>query len=293
MSGVVTIAEVHKQLRSVGIFEPKDAELFEPAWNPANPAQSSEMRTLLAVPAESCREDLRLLVEAEAGSALIAECTEGETAEAVENFRPHVVFLDLTLSDAWNFECAHDGQCEGGPIVIAVAPGEQYAARAFALRAVDFLVRPFQRNSVRRALERASHELRNARNSRLTGKVMSLLNNSRPPAEGDQLAFKSKGRIVLLDLGEIDWIAAEANYVQLYAGTETYLMRESIGRLEKRLDPRCFLRVHRSTIVNRHKIRELQPCNRGEYIAVLKNGKRLSCGRAYRSQLERFLSSCF
>ena len=91
---------------------------------------------------------------------------------------------------------------------------------------------------------------------------------------------------MFLNLSEIDWIEASANYVRLNVGKESYLYRETIGRISERLNPNHFVRVHRSTIVNVQKIKELIPVNSGEYIVVLKYGNELSCSRSYRSALE-------
>src|SRR6202049_2274180 len=106
-----------------------------------------------------------------------------------------------------------------------------------------------------------------------------------PSSEG-RLVFRAKGRVVFLNLSEIDWIEASANYVRLNAGKESHLFRETIGRVSERLNPNHFVRVHRSTIVNVRKIKELIPVNSGEYIVVLKNGKELSCSRGYRAGLQ-------
>jgi two-component system LytT family response regulator len=110
-------------------------------------------------------------------------------------------------------------------------------------------------------------------------------------AEADRrLVIKAGGRVVFLQLDEIDWVEAAANYVKLNAGKESYLLREGIGQIAERLDPRHFVRIHRSTIVNIRRIRELQPCNSGEYIVVLKDGKELSCSRGYRPRLQQLIA---
>jgi two-component system LytT family response regulator len=97
---------------------------------------------------------------------------------------------------------------------------------------------------------------------------------------------------MFVDLDDIDWIGASANYVRLSVGAESYLVRESIGRLADRLDRERFVRIHRSVIVNVRRIKELQSCNAGEYIAILKNGKKLPCSRGFRGELEHYISRC-
>jgi two-component system LytT family response regulator len=109
-----------------------------------------------------------------------------------------------------------------------------------------------------------------------------------PSSEG-RLVIRAKGRVVFLNLSEIDWIEASANYVRLNVGKESHLFRETIGRICERLNPNHFVRVHRSTIVNVRKIKELIPVNSGEYIVVLKSGKELSCSRSFRAALESMI----
>jgi two-component system LytT family response regulator len=101
--------------------------------------------------------------------------------------------------------------------------------------------------------------------------------------------IKTSGRVVFLDLNEIDWIEAAANYVRIHAGKDAYLLREGIGTMSAKLDSGRFVRIHRSFIVNINRIRELQPCENGEFIAVLRNGKELSCSRGCRSEVQRLI----
>jgi two-component system LytT family response regulator len=105
------------------------------------------------------------------------------------------------------------------------------------------------------------------------------------------LLIKSGGRLVFLEPADIEWIEAAANYVKLNVGSTSYLLRESISRMAERLNPERFVRIHRSTIVNIAKLRELQPCDGGEYIAVLKSGKALSCSRSYKAQIQALIDS--
>jgi two-component system LytT family response regulator len=157
---------------------------------------------------------------------------------------------------------------------------------------VDFLVRPFDKMRFHQSMERARRAVRQARYCRLAEQMMGLLQNSPAQNQPDQLVFRINGRLIFVDLDDIDWIGASANYVQLNAGAESYLVRESIGRLSGRLDPERFVRIHRSVIVNVRRIKELQSCNAGEYIAVLKNGKKLPCSRGFRGELERYIAGC-
>jgi two-component system LytT family response regulator len=104
-----------------------------------------------------------------------------------------------------------------------------------------------------------------------------------------RVVIRTAGRIVVLDVDEITWMQACSNYVKIFAGNQEYSVRDGIGEVCKALDPKHFVRIHRSTVVNVCKIRELQPCNSGEYIVVLRNGKELSCSRGYRKRLDELI----
>jgi two-component system LytT family response regulator len=123
-----------------------------------------------------------------------------------------------------------------------------------------------------------------------TSRILDFLTQNKPESQVDgRLAFKSGGRVVFLDLDEIDWLSAAANYVTLRVGAESYVLREGIGHISERLDPKKFVRIHRSTIVNVKKIKQVEPVNSGEYIVVLKDGKELSCSRGYRVGLQQLI----
>ncbi len=136
--------------------------------------------------------------------------------------------------------------------------------------------------------------MRGADNRDMTQSILRLLSQVTSTTAGMderqcRLAIKEKGRIVFLDLDEIDWIGAAANYVSLNVGKESHLLRETVAHIAERLDPSQFIRIHRSTIVNVRKIKELVLVNSGEYIVVLKSGKQLSCSRGYRAGLQRMI----
>ena len=210
----------------------------------------------------------------------------------VRRSNPDLVILDIRNHDGKKSPLASTDFTSERPVVLCVAPEPQYATCAFEVQAVDCLVRPFDETRFRQAMERARRHVRQARYSRLAGQMLGLMKHARAQDQPDQLVFRINGRLVFVDLDDIDWISASANYVQLNAGAESYLVRESIGRLSGRLDAERFVRIHRSVIVNVRRIKELQSCNAGEYIAVLKNGKKLPCSRGFRGELERYIAGC-
>ena len=262
-----------------------------------SPEQSTNtvIRTIIADDERLAREKLRILLSSEANIKVIAECQDGEqTVSAIRTYGTDLLLLDIEMPGMDGFQVLKELSKEEMPVVIFTSAYDQYAIRAFEAHALDYLLKPFDQERLHHALERARLELNKSQDRDITHRILNLLSHVRsemvpaPSMEG-RLVIRAKGRVVFLSLNEIDWIEASANYVRLNVGKESHLFRETIGRISERLNPNHFVRVHRSTIVNVRKIKELIPVNSGEYIVVLKNGKELSCSRGYRAALESMI----
>jgi two-component system LytT family response regulator len=258
----------------------------------------SSIRVIIADGDDLARQNMRLLLALEPAVQVVAECGDGEqTVAAVRAFRPDLLLLDVRLSDLDGFQILERIPADQRPLVVFTSAHDQYAIRAFEANAVDYLLKPHQRERLHRAMEKVRSELLKLHH--LSSQALldllaqtTLAQNQAAPKPTDQrFMIKAGGRLLFLDFDEIDWIEAAANYVKLNVGSTSYLLREGIGRISARLDPGAFIRVHRSTIVNVNKIKELQPCDSGEYIAVLRNGKELSCSRGCRPQLQRLIEN--
>jgi two-component system, LytTR family, response regulator len=249
------------------------------------------IRTVVADDEALARQKLRILLDSEPGILVVAECKSAkETLAALEAYKPDLLMLDVQMPDADGFEVLKRVPAERMPIVVFTTAYDQYAIKAFEAHALDYLLKPFDQERLHDALERARMERVKSRDPDLTHRLLALLADAKPQSQAEQrLVIKAGGRVVFLDVDEIEWIEAAANYVRLHAGKESYLLRGSIGRLAERLDTAQFVRIHRSTIVNIRKIRELQPCNSGEFMVVLRNGKELSGSRGYRSLLQNLI----
>jgi two-component system, LytTR family, response regulator len=252
----------------------------------------SAIRTVIAGPETAEGRDLQQLIESEPGVLLLSECRDTELQAAIRRNNPDLVVLDIRTEDLKKSQWVNENFESDRPVVLCVASGAQCATRAFAVGAVDFVLRPLDQVRFHQAMERVRRELCKQQHSRLAQQMIGFMQKSRAQDRPDQLVFRDNGRLIFVDLDDIDWIGASANYVRLNAGAESYLVRESIGRLSGQLDPERFVRIHRSVIVNVRRIKELQSCNAGEYIAILKNGKKLPCSRGFRGELERYISSC-
>jgi len=169
--------------------------------------------------------------------------------------------------------------------------------RAFDVHALDYLLKPFTDDRFRQSLEQAKQLVRQGRLGDLSSKLAALLDHDEPapprPRYLDRLVVKSGGKVTLLPVGEIEWIDAEGDYVRIHVGKTWHLLRETMKNLEDQLDSARFVRIHRSTIVNLEKVKELQPFFRGEYVVVLHNGTTLKLSRGYRDNLEARLGRTF
>jgi two-component system LytT family response regulator len=253
------------------------------------------MRTVIADDECLSRKKLLILLSSEEGINVAAECLDGKQAvEAVRLHKPDLLFLDIEMPDLNGFEVLEQISKEHLPVIIFTTAYDHYAIRAFEAHALDYLLKPFNQVRLHHSLERARAELLKSHEQNVQARLLDMLNTTRPePKPLRRLVIKTAGRVVFLELNEIDWIEAAANYVRIHAGKDAYLLREGIGTMSAKLDSGRFVRIHRSFIVNINRIRELQPCENGDFIAVLRNGKELSCSRGCRSEVQRLIDGSY
>jgi two-component system, LytTR family, response regulator len=249
------------------------------------------MRAIIADDEHLSRKKLSVLLSAEPGIEIAAECRNGaETIAALKDHKVELLFLDIRMPDMDGFEVLQNIPADRVPIVIFTTAFDQFAVRAFEAQALDYLLKPFDRDRLRQAINRARAEMLKLPDRETTHRLLDFLATAKADSQADRrFVLKAGGRVVFLSFDEIDWVEAAANYVKLNVGKQSYLMREGIGHISKRLDSAQFVRIHRSTVVNVKKIKELQPVNSGEYIVLLNNGKELSCSRGYRAGLQQLI----
>ena len=252
------------------------------------------MRTIVADDECLARDKLRLMLSSEPGVHIVAECQNGiQTLNAVASHNPDLLLLDISMPDLNGFQVLEKLPSSTGPRVIFTTAFDHHAVRAFEAHALDYLLKPFDKDRLHNAIERARTDLLKTTDKETTQRILSYISgNGRKPGKTDRrFIIKTGGRIVFLHFDEIQWVEAAANYIRINTAKQTYLLREAIGRAAQRLDSEQFVRIHRSVIVNVQQIKELQPVNSGEYIVVLKDGKELSCSRGYRAGLQRIVES--
>lgn len=253
---------------------------------------SSPLRVIIADDERLARRKLHILLESEPEVQLVAECEDGrQTISAIHTHLPDLLLLDIQMPDLDGFQVLNEVPPGEMPVVIFTSAHDQYAIRAFEAHALDYLLKPFDQERLHHSIERACSEVRKSGDREITHRIMDLLSRVRSetrsgPEPEARLVIRAKGRVIFLNLDEIDWVEAAANYVRLNVGKESYFFRETISRIAERLNPNLFIRIHRSTIVNVRKIKELIPVNSGEYVVILKTGKELSCSRGYRAGLQ-------
>jgi two-component system LytT family response regulator len=254
-----------------------------------------KIRALVVDDEPLARQRVRTLLEADPEIELVAECADGEQAvTALEEHKPDLVFLDVQMPLLDGFGVL---EALGGgwmPVVVFVTAHDRYALKAFEVHALDYLLKPFDRERFQAALERAKAQVRKEQDGGVSEKLFALLQDvkdARRPQ--DRLVVKSAGRVYFVRIEDIDWIEAAGNYARLHVGKDTHLLRESMSGLEARLEARKFLRIHRSTIVNLERIRELQPTFHGDYAVTLRDGTELTLSRGYRDKLQELLGNPF
>lgn len=236
------------------------------------------------------RERIRTLLERESDIVVVAECDDGLSAiAALEREKPDLIFLDIQMPEVDGFGVLDALAPASLPAVIFVTAYDRYALHAFEVHALDYLLKPFDRERFSRAVERARTHLKREKREAFDTRLLALLADIRPEKHLDRFVIKSSGRVFFLKAEEIDWIEAASNYVRLHMGRESHLMRETMSALESKLDPKKFLRANRSAIVNIEKIKELHTLFRGEYEILLRDGTRLTLGRAYREKFRELL----
>ena len=245
------------------------------------------VRVLIVDDEPLARERIRMLLHDEPGFEIASESSNGtEALAAIERLAPDLVFLDIQMPELNGFEVLERLDPAQLPVVIFVTAYDQYALKAFEVCALDYLLKPFDRERFSRALARARVDLDRRKAGAVNEQVLKLLSELQQGRKHlDRLVIRHGGRVLFLRADEIDWIEAAGNYVRLHAGKEEYLYRESMTKLEARLNPSLFARVHRSTIVNLERIKELQPWFRGDYMIVLRDNQKLTLSRTYRSRL--------
>jgi two-component system, LytTR family, response regulator len=257
------------------------------------------IRTLIVDDEPLGRSGISTRLKSASDIEIVGECPNGRLAvEAIRALNPDLVFLDVQMPGMNGFEVLAALDTETLPVVIFVTAYDDYALRAFDVHALDYLLKPIDDERFKLALERARAHLGQKRKSAWGQQLAALLADLNPTSSGkaaqrertavtERFVIKAGGRIFFVKAEEIDWVEAVGDYVRLHVGQQAHLLRDTMTALEAKLDQR-FLRIHRSTIVNTERIKELHPYFNGEYTVVLTNGTQLKASRSYRERLRNY-----
>lgn len=250
----------------------------------------SKLRILIVDDEPLARERLRGMLRDEPVAEVIGECGSG--TEAIETLRKtpvDVLFLDMQMPGCDGLQVLAELPAENRPAVIFATAHERFALDAFDVQAVDYLLKPFDRERFQTSLRRAQEYLRTRKAGDLGQKLETLITDaSATGKKNERLAFKADGRLVFLKPEEIIWVEAADNYALLHLVDGRLMLRETMAALETRLGTTSFSRVNRSAIVHLDQIKELQPTLHGDYVVLLRDGTKLPLSRNLRGQLDRF-----
>ena len=248
-----------------------------------------KVRTLIVDDEQLARERLRQLLEAEPEIELVGECSDGnEAVVAIQKQCPDLVFLDVQMPELDGFGVLQAITTEPGPVIVFVTAHDKFALRAFEVHAVDYLLKPFDRERFKKALTRALDRVKARDRAPKDQAQAALLAELRPPSKPlERLAVKTGGRVIFVKLSDVDYIEAAHNYVELHVEKHSHLLRETLNAIEARLPQDKFVRISRSVIVNIERVKELQPLFYGEYSITLHNGAKLTLSRRYRDKLQQ------
>lgn len=253
------------------------------------------IRTLVVDDQPVARDRLVGLLAEEPDVELVGTCATGaEAVRAIRRLAPDLVFLDMQMPELDGLAVVDAIGVDHMPLTIFVTAYDEYAVRAFDAQALDYLLKPFARPRFARAVARVRDRLAGHERAALTGRLLQAVESMRERArpQGPRVMVKSGGRVLFVDVPQIDWVEAEGNYARLHmASGDQHLVRHTMAELLGRLGETWFARVHRSAIVNVARVRELRVAQGGDYDVVLKTGTWVPLSRACREHLQSRLAA--
>jgi len=247
-------------------------------------------RTLIADDERLARQGIRMLLEKDSEIILIDEASNGRrAAELMRTGGFDLVFLDVQMPEMDGLSALRRVDFAGA--VIFVTAYDQYALEAFEVSAADYLLKPFTPQRFHQALQRAKARIHHGSQRTDTHALAALERVVNPPTYLNRIAVRGTSGTILVNTKDVDWLEAAENYVELHVGPLRHLVELTMTEIAKRLDPSCFVRIHRSVIVNTGRIRAVRPASHSEYLLTLTTGTQLRSGRTYRAAIQRLVSN--
>lgn len=267
--------------------------------DPTGDAAGKPLRALIVDDEPLARDCVRIALENHPGVEIAAECGDGrEAVRAIRKLEPDIVFLDVQMPGMDGFGVIEEIGVERMPVVVFVTAYDQHALKAFEIHAVDYLLKPFDDARFGICVEHAVERVRQSDVAALADTLSGVLRELPGPLRDDggeasrarRIMVRERDTIRFVSVDDIDWLEGAGNYVRVHTGSSSHLIRATLAGLAERLDSARFVRIHRSTIVNVDRIREVQPWAGGDYVAILHDGETLKVSRSYRDDLLRPLS---
>lgn len=253
----------------------------------------ARFRALIADDQRSARDAISTVLDSDDSIEIVSECENGNQAiAAIAEHAPDMLFVDVQLPEIPGFQVVESSS--NIPAVVFTSALDRYAARAFDAHAADFVIKPFQPERLLQAVERAKLRVQMER-SRVVSSVQTSLEPemelpTQSPKYLERLALRNGNRIFFQRVQLVDSFTAAANYVYVHCGAQAHRLRSTMNELERKLDPRQFIRIHRCTIVNLECVREFRPLPHGDYLVKLLDGKEVTMSRNYRQQFRQALA---
>jgi two-component system LytT family response regulator len=255
------------------------------------------IRTIIVDDEALARRGIRDLLDSAGDIEVVSECCNGrEAIEAINTSEPELVYLDIQMPGKTGFDVIEGIGERKCPYIVFITAFDKFAVQAFDAHALDFLLKPVNKDRFYDSLSRARMAVAGARDvsmlrrfTEMVAQMRQSLGNQSVRHIPDRIPVKMQGRVTFVQTADIDWVEADRDYVSLHVGSHRWLVRETIAAAETRLTECGFVRIHRSTLVNVNRVRELRSLSKGEVTVVLLDGTELKLSRNYRSAIARLV----
>lgn len=249
------------------------------------------IRTIIVDDEPLARQRVSKLLEDYPDFKVIAECKNGTDAiKTIKKHKPDLIFLDIQMPGIDGFGVIEESKYK--PLIIFITAYEHYALKAFDVKAIDYLMKPFDDDRFEESLDRAKNRIKQLKSASLNDKLMNLVSEFQDVNDSEyrrEFSFKDNGREFEIETDEIIYLESDGNYLKINTKNDYHLYRSTMNSIEEELDPEDFLRIHRSFIINKHYVKNVNYLNNNEYQFVLRNGVEISSGRSYRDEIVEFM----
>ena len=246
------------------------------------------IRVLVVDDEPIARQTVQLVLESDPDVSVVGSCSGVDAVAAVTDVQPDLMVLDVQMPQLDGFDVVAAIGPDAVPGIVFVTAYDLYAVRAFEVHAIDYVLKPFDDRRLLAALERAKQRLASRTTNDHLADLLADRERARPLVQ--RFFVRARDRVIVVEAADVDCFEAADDYVELHVGDAVHVVRERLAELELRLDPTRFARIHRSTIVNLARVRELHPLERGDALVVLEGGAAFRCSRSRRHELERRLA---